>query len=123
MISANIGVMNQITPTEEVNAPLAELPSQLTLLTPDGPTGSVTPQDNSDAEGTKLSVSVMIAPPLDGIVSYSTIPLRRPLPLDMQELPLLRSKLISLRMHDECFGRVYNQSTARSLFITQARLP
>ena len=36
MISANIGVMNQITPTEEANAPLAELPSQLTLLTPDG---------------------------------------------------------------------------------------
>jgi len=131
MISANIGVMDQTTPIEELTAPIAEPPSQLTrLLELDGRlNGSVTPRDNRAARRTEFSLSAMIALGLDGIVSYSTIPLRQAILFGMHIAPikggvrLLRFKLISLGTPGECCDRVYNQSKARPLFITQARLP
>lgn len=131
MISANIGIMDQTTPIEELTAPFAEPPPRLTrLLELDGRlNGSVTPRDNRAVRRTEFSLSAMIALRLDGIVSYSTISLRQAILFGMHMAPikggvrLLRFKLISLGAPGECFDRVYNQRSARPLFITQAKLP
>jgi hypothetical protein len=123
--------MDQTTPIEEVTTPIAEPPSQLTRLLELGghPTGSVTPRENSAAGRAEFSFSTMTTLKLDGIVSYSTIPLRRAIFFGMHIVPIkgsvrsLRFKLISLGIPGECFNRVYNQSKARPLFITEARRP
>lgn len=94
-----------------------------------GPTRSVTPRDGSAARRNALSLSAMIALRLDGIVSYLTNRLRPAIRFGMHVVPIkgsvswIRSKLISSGTPGECFVRVYNQSKARPLFITRARLP
>lgn len=93
------------------------------------PTRSVTPRDGSAARRNALSLSAMIALRLDGIVSYLTNRLRPAIRFGMHVVPIkgsvswIRFKLISSGTPSECFVRVYNQSKARPLFITRARLP